>query len=338
VATIRYAGESYPAEPGEKVLDVLLRNNVDKSYSCRQGVCLSCITRCTEGDISEDAQKNIKPTLAKQGYFLACQAVITSDMVLATPDNAALYTRTKVRSIDSYGPDILRLVLQPATPLYYHAGQYANLRRPDGLSRSYSMASVPFLDGALEFHIRKMPTGRMSNWIADHLKVGHSLDLQGPNGTCYYLTDEIEKPLLLIGTGTGLAPLYGIARDALFSGHTGPVHLYHGSGSMDGLYFRDRMKELSDLHGHFNYVPCLSRGDVPEGVRSGRASEIALEDFPDLAGYNVYICGEPDMVHDMQEQAFLAGATLADIHADAFEYRDKRAEAREAEEEESATD
>ncbi len=329
--TIKYAGESYDAEIGEIVLDVLLRNGVDKSYSCRHGVCLSCISTCAEGEISEGAQKNIKPTLARQGYFLACQAVISGDMVLANLDNAALYTRTKVRTLEELSDTVMRLILQPATPLYYHAGQYANLRRPDGLSRSYSMASVPFLDGGLEFHIRKMPGGRMSNWIAEHLKVGHSIDLQGPNGACYYLTDDIQKPLLLIGTGTGLAPLYGIARDALFSGHVGPVHLYHGSDSTDGLYLRERLKDLADLHAHFNYIPCLSRGWAGDGVRKGRASEVALADFPDLAGWSVYICGEPEMVHDMQQQVYLAGAALSDIQADAFEYRDKRAEAREAE-------
>jgi len=329
--TIRYAGESYDAEVGEKVLDVLLRNGVDKSYSCRLGVCLSCISTCAEGELSDGAQKNIKPTLAHQGYFLACQAVITGDMVLATPDSAALYTRTKVKTLEELNDNVVRLVLQPATPLYYHAGQYANLRRPDGLSRSYSMASVPFLDGALEFHIRKMHGGRMSNWIADHLKVGHSIDLQGPNGACYYLTDDIQRPLLLIGTGTGLAPLYGIARDALFSGHAGPIQLYHGSATTDGLYLNQRLKDLAELHSHFKYVPCLSRDDAGAGVRAGRASEAALADFPDLAGWNIYICGEPEMVHDMQEKVYLAGAALADIHADAFEYRDKRAEARVAE-------
>ena len=327
--TIRYAGESYVAELGENVLDVLLREGVDKSYSCRQGICLSCITHCAEGEISDGAQKNIKHSIAKQGYFLACQAKVGGDMVLATPDTAALYTRTKVKSVEDVNDNVIRLVLQAATPLYYHAGQYANLRRPDGLSRSYSMASVPFLDSGLEFHIRRMPGGRMSNWIADHLKVGHSIDLQGPNGSCYYLTDEIDKPLLLIGTGSGLAPLYGIARDALFSGHTGPVHFYHGSAGMDGLYFRDRMKDIAELHPHFNYVPCLSKGAPPTGVRGGRASEAALADFPNLKGWIVYICGEPDMVHDMQEQAFIAGAAIRDIHADAFEYRDKRSEPRE---------
>ena len=117
-----------------------------------------------------------------------------------------------------------RLRLRPEGSFDYQPGQYVQLRRPDGLARSYSLASLP-REGWLELHVRRVTDGRMSSWIFDELHVGGRLELRGPFGDCHYEPGRPEQPLLLAGLGTGLAPLYGIARDALESGHTGPVQL-----------------------------------------------------------------------------------------------------------------
>jgi NAD(P)H-flavin reductase/ferredoxin len=324
VSEIRYGGEKYPAEPGENVLDVLLRNNADVPYSCRKGVCMSCISRLDEGRVGPQSQENLKKTLVEQGYFLACKATVTGNMAIAAPDNKTLYTPARVKILQKLSGEVTRLVLQPATPLYYHAGQYVTLRRLDGLSRSYSLASVPFLDTALEFHVRRMPDGRMSNWITKDLREGDDLEFQGPNGSCFYTSDDPHKPILLIGTGSGLAPLYGILRDALFSGHKGDIRLYHGSRLDTGLYLKQRLFDLASQHRNFWYQPCVSSGVAPSECKSGRASDRALDDLEDLSGWSVYLCGDPGMVKDTQRKVYLAGAATNDIHSDAFEFRDLR--------------
>jgi NAD(P)H-flavin reductase len=324
VPQIRYGDQVFPAELGENLLEVLLRNKADVPFSCRKGVCMSCITRLDEGRANPQSQEKLKSTLIEQGYFLACKATVTGNMKVASPDDTTLYTPARVKTIQKLSPEVTRLVLQPATPLYYHAGQYVTLRRADGLSRSYSLASVPFLDTALEFHVRRMTDGRMSNWISDELKEGDDLEFQGPNGSCFYSTDDPEKPMLLVGTGTGLAPLYGILRDALFSGHKGDIRLYHGSRHSPGLYLKQRLFDIADQHRNFWYQPCVSSGDVPPDCKAGRASNVALEDIEDLTGWSVYLCGDSSMVRDTQRKAYLAGATTHDIHSDAFEFTDLR--------------
>ena len=132
-----------------------------------------------------------------------------------------------------------------------------------------------------------------------------------------------RQGMLLICTGTGLAPLAAIARDALDAGHTGPVHLYHGSGSADGLYLQGALRELAARHSSFHYVPCVSREAAPAGCRSGRADDMALTDHADLTGWRIFLSGNAAMVHAAKRAVYLAGADLSHIHADPFEQRSR---------------
>ncbi len=233
--------------------------------------------------------------------------------------------------VDKVAPSVCRLTIRPSTPLYYRAGQFINIRRADGLVRSYSLASVPRLDTHLEIHVKRMPRGAMSNWIYNELNPGDGLDIQGPNGDCFYVPGTPAQNLLLIGTGTGLAPLLGFARDALEGRHTGQVHLYHGSREAEGLYMAGDVRAIAKAHENFHYVPCICGDDVPTGFRAGRADAAAFADHPGLSGWGVFVCGYPAMVHAAKKAAFLAGASLDQIHADAFDFKDLREKSRDDE-------
>lgn len=321
---ICFEGIVYPCERSETVLHALRRQGVEVPFSCQHGICQTCMLRSLQGKAPAAARKEIKDTLCEQGYFLACQCVPEEDMVVLLPREADLYGRAVVLEKHFLTPHICRLVLKSATPLYYHAGQFVNLHRDDGLARSYSLASVPHRDKHLELHVKRMKNGLMSNWIYSELKPGDAIDLEGPNGNCYYLPGREVQSLLLIGTGTGLAPLVGIARDALYSGHGGEIHLYHGSHSRDGLYLMDTLRDLAKEFSNFHYMPCVSGERGEEGIRAGRADDTAFSDFPNLAGWRVFLCGSPPMVASAKRKAYLQGARLADIYADPFEVSDRR--------------
>jgi NAD(P)H-flavin reductase len=162
----------------------------------------------------------------------------------------------------------------------------------------------------------------MTTWIFQDLRPGERVEIRGPNGSCFYTEDRPEQPLLLIGTGTGLAPLMGIARDALNKGHTGPIHLYHGTRDPAGLYQKLELEWWATQYQNFQFVPCLSGTEVPRDCRMGRTEEVAFAEQPDLSGWRVFLCGCPPMVHAAKKRAYLAGAALAEIHADPFELRD----------------
>lgn len=312
-------GRSHDLAKGETVLEGLLRDGVSIPHSCRSGICQSCLMRAVDGSPSPESQNGLKETLKAQGYFLPCVCRPDADLEIVAPDaGAAGFHAATVVGSDRLGSDILRLRLRPLQPMAYRPGQFMNLRTHHGLVRSYSLASVPDLDDSLEFHIRRLPEGRVSGWVHDILGSGDELEIQGPAGDCFYLPGKPEQPLLLIGTGSGLAPLWGIVRDALRQGHTGPIHLYHGSRHLGGLYLINELRALMAAHPTFHYFPCLSGEPAPAGFRSGRAAHVALADHPDLKGWRVYLCGHPDMVAATRRKVFLAGANMADIHADAF--------------------
>ncbi len=327
-ARVRYGDKIVRCAPGETVLEGLLRAGAEIPYSCRNGTCMTCISRAVRGTVPAEAQKGIKDTLRGQDYFLSCICKPTEDLEIAPPEDADLFGRAAVTAVDHLSKNICRVRLTSATPLYYHAGQFLNLRRDDGLTRSYSLASVPSLEPYLEIHVKRLPGGQMSNWIYDDLQPGVSIDIQGPSGGCFYFPGNKAQPMLLIGNGSGLAPLIGIARDALKDGHTGPIHLYHGTQFSGGLYLDDTLRQMDADHGNFFYNACLSRGEDAECCH-GRAEDIALADHTDLSDWRVFLCGYPPMVRDAQRRAFLAGAALADIYIDAFELRDLRTEPRE---------
>ena len=322
---LRLEGRLYDRDEGETVLDALLRQGVDISYSCKRGTCFTCLLRAPGAAIPATAQRGLRRTVCVEGYFLACCFRPTEDeLEVERPREAEVYGRAIVRAKLPASRTAVRLFLEPATALYYHPGQFINLRRADGLTRSYSLASVPRTDPLLELHVRRMVNGTMSQWVFDHLQVGDTIDIAGPYGSCFYLQDDVAKPILLIGTGIGLAPLIGIARDALHAGHTGPMYLYVGSRKADGLYLQQELRELSLQHPNFRYEPCVSGREVPTGHHAGRADDVAFGRHSELDGWRVFLCGVAPMVHDARKRAYLAGARLADIHAEAFDLRDLR--------------
>lgn len=239
-------------------------------------------------------------------------------MLIKFPEQSEFYTEGKVIANKMLNRNTILLLLECRDALEYYAGQFVNLQRPDGLTRSYSIANTPQESNTLEFHIRRLPGGRFSEWVHDELSVGDFLAVSEPQGHCFYLPDRREQGILLVGTGSGLAPLAGILTDALAHGHSGPIHLYHGGREFEDLYRVDEMQNLAEKKQNFFYTPCISGDHVPAGYASGRASDVALSSISDLSGWRVFLCGHPDMILQLKKQVFLKGTAMADIYSDAF--------------------
>jgi len=318
MSKILFEGQEYQCEPGESVLDCLIGQGVSVNYSCKAGVCQSCMMVAVEGEPTLASQVGIKETLKAQNHFLICSCVPEMDMQVATPDRAGSSFDTAVLSLDKLSADVVRLRLVRPDNYAYLPGQFLNLTNDTGVTRSYSLASVPELDDFLELHIRHVPGGQVSGWVAEKLQTGDTVTISQAAGQCSYLPGRETQSLLLVGTGTGLAPLVGIVRDALQQRHSGPIHLYHGSSTTEGLYLVSELLAMDEANAVFHYHPCVSQGTPPQGMQSGRAANVALEDFAQLSGWRVFLCGREDMVKTLQKKSFLAGASMQDIFADPF--------------------
>jgi NAD(P)H-flavin reductase/ABC-type phosphate/phosphonate transport system substrate-binding protein/polyferredoxin/ferredoxin len=316
VAEVRFKDRTFEWSSGESLLDCLERNQVDVASSCRSGACHSCLVKVTEGPISPVAQLGLKETWKQQRLCLACVSTEPANVTIA-PSDTSVQVRATVVHKQSLGRDVVRLRLAPQAAFPVRAGQFINLTRPDGLTRSYSVASLES-DGHVELHVRIVPDGKMSQYVKGELKSDEQLSIRGPTGDCFYVEGRPDQPLLLVGTGTGLAPLVGIARDALARKHRGSIALIHGGRGPEDLYLDVELRQLAKRHPNFRYLPTLSQAEPMPGTASGRVDKVIAEQFPNLTGFRVFLCGSPPMVRDARALAYKQGAALDDILADAF--------------------
>jgi NAD(P)H-flavin reductase/ferredoxin len=316
---IKFDEHTFETESNETVLHMLLRNNVQVPYGCQAGVCQSCLMRSLDNAPPTASQIGLKDTQQKQNYFLACLCKPENDMSIVLPNAENVWLEAEVIEKKDLSSNVILLKIKSKEPLAFFAGQFVNLRNSDDVIRSYSIANIHNGEHELEFHIRILPNGKFGRWVADKLEVGMQLSFSHAQGNCHYVEGQAEQPLLLIGTGTGLAPLYGIIQDALSTHkHQGEIHLFHGSRDVSGLYLEEKLTALTQKYPNFYYTPCLSGADVSEKYTQGRANQIALEKFPKLNGWRVYLCGQPEMVLHSKRAAYLQGASLKEIYADAF--------------------
>ena len=313
---VTYRGSVFPVASGETVLESLLRQGVDVPNYCRAGACQSCLLRAQAGAVPPVAQQGLKSTLVEQGYFLACLCRPEQDLELESAEG--LEVGATIESLERLSATVLRVLVRPLAPFAYRAGQYITLQRADGLARSYSLASLPE-ESTLELHVRHTPQGRMSGWLSEEARANDRVSIRGPAGECFYTAGKPEQPLLLVGTGTGLAPLAGICRDALRQGHVGPIHLYHGVLRPAGLYLAADLRKLAESHENLQYHPVvLNDAEGASGIRSGALADVIASDHPKLGGWRGFACGDPNVVGLLRKKLFLAGIASREIFADAF--------------------
>lgn len=317
---IVYENKRIELHEGQTVLSVLLDNGYDIPNNCRAGVCQSCIMQVTEGDVPETAQAGLKDTLKTQGYFMACSCQPDTPLhIIASQDNDLRCSATVIehKFLNEY---ILRLRLKTEQAFKYHAGQFISLWMNNKVTRSYSLASVAQLDGFLELHIRRIPNGVVSNWLCDEISVSDTLQIQPATGDCFYIPGASQQKILLAGTGTGLAPLMGITRDALAQGHKGEIHLIHGARHADDLYMNQPLLDMQNKYSQFHYHTNVLHTETSTSTDNSVTLDQQLLTIAgnELAECKIYLCGDADLVNNLKRKMFLGGASMKNIYTDPF--------------------
>jgi CDP-4-dehydro-6-deoxyglucose reductase/ferredoxin-NAD(P)+ reductase (naphthalene dioxygenase ferredoxin-specific) len=307
------------------ILDIALNQGVPYPHSCRSGECGNCKTRLLSGEVTHDSHSDQALSAAEreQGLILACRAQPQNDIEIAWQSDVDISACAPIRKLkasviarEQPSPDVTRLRLQVAgEPLAFAAGQYARLFVGKLPARSYSMANSPD-DSVLEFHVRQVPDGLVSGYIASELKVGDTVRLEAPFGTAY-LREEHPGPIIAAGGGTGLAPVLSIVRRALAHMPRRPLHIYFGVRSELDIYAARELEVLA-AHDQVQMHIVLSDPAAPTSCRTGYLHQALEQDFADLSGAKVYLCGPPPMVTAMTASVQTRGVKAEDIHSDPF--------------------
>ena len=302
----------------ETVLTGLLRSGVDIPYGCRNGVCQCCMLKSVDSEIPREGQKGLSEAQKQQGFFLSCCAKPKQPMIVELSD---LYKKetTQVLEKKILSPQLVRIRVKKV--ICYRSGQYVTMWKDDDTARTYSIASHPSNDDYIEFHVQVYPKGIFSRWVLETLEVGDELGIQGPMGEFFYTPENKTQTLFLSAIGVGLAPVYGIARDALLSGHSGHILVLIGARTKEGIYYQQEFKELQEKYPQLEVKFSVAELDEDLIASQGHASDIytsAKVLVPDLTNVRVFICGDQKFVRKMRKQIFLDGANFGDIYTDTF--------------------
>jgi naphthalene 1,2-dioxygenase ferredoxin reductase component len=310
-----------------RILEAALDAGVPFPHGCGTGECGSCKTQLLSGEVKMDAYSPDALSDAERGQniILACRARVVSDVQVRWLSTAAATLRmvkmqTKVNYVGHASHDVIIVRLSPpdGQKFAFHPGQFAKLRFAKLPVRSYSMASQPG-DADLEFHVRVVPGGAVSEYVASELKRGDTVEVRGPFGDAYWDEPDSARqgPLLLLAGGTGLAPIMSVLDAALGAGMPpAQIHMYHGVRAERDLYVSDRIASRVQERG-IQFTPVFSEQRV-DNARQGLVHEAVGKDFVSLHNARIYAAGPPPMVDAVVSLATLRGAPGNQIRADAF--------------------
>jgi len=317
--TLQPSGHSFEVPEGKTVLAAGLDAGWNMPYSCRAGTCRTCRGKVVSGavDYADAHALNLDDAARQKGHALLCQAKPLGDLVVELQELALHGERPKVmparvKRIEKPAPDvsILGLRLPMNQNLLFAAGQFVDVMLAGGKTRSYSLANPPSVSGVIdiELHVRHMRGGLFSDKMLSTLREGEILRLRAPLGT-FCLREDSDKPIILLASGTGFAPIRSMILYAQGKGVRRPMKLYWGNRTPEDFYAQPPAG-----------VDCVRVvSDVPWQGRTGFVHRAVMEDHPDLSGFQVYACGAPAMV-DAARRDFAAtcGLPEGDFFADAF--------------------
>lgn len=327
-------GVEMEVEEGEWVLDAAFRQGIALPHGCREGRCSSCKCIVVEGDVEVEGHSTFAlPDHERDaGQVLLCRTRAYSDVTveLLNYDEELMSKSIAIRSfegtlasVSTLTHDIRLLEVQLDEPIKFWAGQFVELTVPGaGVTRSYSMASTQSSPDTLRFIIRKYPEGAFSSLLDGQLQPGTPVSVKGPYGSCFR-REERKGPMLLVGGGSGMSPLWSILQDHIESGEQRPVRFYYGARTRKDLFFIDEFAAIAEQLPNFEFIPVLSQA-TDEDAWQGETGFVheALERIerarPLPGEADAYTCGPPPMVDAVLPVLQRLGVALDRTFVDKF--------------------
>ncbi len=331
IIKLQLSGKTFSTKSDESVLEAAGRQGVKLPYSCKNGTCGNCKARLISGTISYPAHPplGLDENEIADGDVLLCQAVADSDLLIAVREIEAikdipvrlLPARVSSKEFLSLSVVKLRLKLPKAQRMQFLAGQYIEILLAGGKRRAFSIANPPNDADELELHIRHIDGGDFTSWVFTELQVKGILRIEGPLGT-FFIRHDSKRPMIMMGGGTGFAPLKSMIEYLLGKQSTRPIHLFWGARNLDELYCLDLPKGWAEAQSHIQFTPVLSDPSPDDNWqgRTGFVHTAVMDDYPDMSAHDVYMSGPPIMI-DTARHAFPAQGLQDDqLFYDSFEF------------------
>jgi CDP-4-dehydro-6-deoxyglucose reductase, E3 len=329
--TVKPSGHTFEVAADETVLNGALEAGVNLPYGCRDGACGACKGKVLEGQISYEgrAPSALSEPERHAGYALFCSAKPLSDLVIESReilDNNGIRPRVlpvRVQKMEKLSHDVMAMYLKlPSNErLQFMAGQYVDFLLKDGKRRAFSLANAPHKDDLLELHLRLIPGGKFTEYVFSEMPEKTIMRMEGPLGS-FYLREDSDKPIIFIAGGTGFAPIKGIIEHMLHHKMQRPITLYWGARNLQDLYMPELPEQWAREYPAFTYIPVLSEPLAEDQWlgRTGLVHEAVLEDHADLSAYQVYCCGNPQMVEAAHVAFQGRGMPENEFFSDAFTF------------------
>ena len=327
-------GVDMQVEDDETVLQAAFRQGITLMHGCKEGQCSACKSVLLDGDAEHGDFSTFALSESEQaeGKVLLCRLYPSSDLeiellnydeeLLADWIPAKKISGT-IAAITPLTHDIRQFDIALAEAMNFYAGQYVDITVSGaGVTRSYSMANAPSVTNTLSFIIKVYAEGAFSGLLSEHMKVGDAIALEGPFGTSYR-NKKHSGPTLLVGGGSGMAPLWSILNDLVESGARQPVRLYYGARTASDLFYQEEIAALGAKLADFAFVPALSEGEADATWRGARGfiHEVVARDYAASGRHptlEAYACGPPPMVDAVLPVLQKLGVDADNIHLDKF--------------------
>jgi len=330
--TLLPAQQVIVTEDDETILDAALRAGINLPHSCRGGHCASCRARIVGGSIQ---YRNGRPLgLMEQeerdGYALLCQALpavadvsVQVRVIKPVAEVHVQHLPCRIERLQPLAPDVMAVFLRlPAVEQFaFAAGQYVDVMLDGNRRRSFSIANPPHDAKFLELHVRRVAHGEFTSQIFGEASLKTLLRLEGPLGQLWFREDS-ERPAILVGGGTGYAPLRSMLRHLLERGDQRPLHLYWGAQTREGLYEDSVLREWCVRYPNLTYTPVLTVAPENEDWigRRGWVHTAVIEDHPSLRNFDVYAAGPPAMIETLRTDFSAHGLPPAQLFFDSFDF------------------
>jgi CDP-4-dehydro-6-deoxyglucose reductase len=323
------SARSFSAAPDRPLLDAALDAGLNLPHSCKGGNCGACRARLLQGitHYPNGRPLGLSDTETAEGLILLCQARAQTDLVIetvevSTPEDAVIKRLPgRIDRTERLSHDVLGIYLRlPAAEAFrFEPGQYIDILLSGGRRRSFSIASPPHDSRLLELHVRRVPGGELTEELFADRSRSSLLRIEGPLGRFVYRQNAGAR-MLLVGGGTGLAPLKSIVRHVIDNALGRDMVLYWGVRSERDLYAHAELQDFALRAANFRYVPVLSEPGAAWSGRRGWVHEAVLQDFETLASFDVYASGPPAMIAALRRDFTERGAADERLFFDSFDY------------------